>query len=232
MQLEQVWRARDVFSLKQTLTRHRYSCKRRLYQLLLITSNIDITVNMELFGELQQSQLLSLPPEIRNIIYRLVLVQRVMIPHGTFPIEPSLLRVSRQIRSEALMVFYKESHFRWLIRDFDARAYIAWCKASPFRLEVDSKWKIVGRRDWSNILEWLEAYYCKRCKAPRKPKGIKGNPTLISVRGAVICRLVRMVEKMRDEQNLAWAQIQDHLELVRSITGILNSQWKTPDTGA
>jgi hypothetical protein len=72
-------------------------------------------------------RLLSLPPEIRNMIYRLVVVQGVInIPASTTSPEPPLLRANKKIRQEAMQIYCKENVFRWRIRVFDARHYIAW----------------------------------------------------------------------------------------------------------
>ena len=61
------------------------------------------------------SRLLSLPPELRNHIYRYVLVQEhpvnVRYTIRTILREPTLLATNRQIRSEALCLFYAENTF-------------------------------------------------------------------------------------------------------------------------
>ncbi|KAK0964839.1 hypothetical protein LTS01_018628 [Friedmanniomyces endolithicus] len=62
---------------------------------------------------LQTSRLLTLPPEVRNTIYHLVLVRegrkRVLAP--ALPYDPALLRTCRQIRQEAQGIFLHQNTF-------------------------------------------------------------------------------------------------------------------------
>lgn len=61
------------------------------------------------------SRLLSLPPELRNRIYEYVLTRRHrLLPwkrQNIYPVEPALTRTCRQMRSEALGVFYHDNTF-------------------------------------------------------------------------------------------------------------------------
>ena len=62
-----------------------------------------------------QCYLLSLPPEIRDHIYALAIVEEKPIPLGNdypFIYEPALLATNRQIREEATPVFYGENVFK------------------------------------------------------------------------------------------------------------------------
>lgn len=64
---------------------------------------------------------LRLPPELRNVIYRLVLVT-FDNKGGLFPVfltQPALTRVNRQIRKETLGIFYAENKFAMNIHILD-----------------------------------------------------------------------------------------------------------------
>jgi hypothetical protein len=58
---------------------------------------------------------LDLPPELRNEIYSYMLVRKGVVEIKTvapYVLEPALLAVNRQIRSEALTIFYGENTFQ------------------------------------------------------------------------------------------------------------------------
>ena len=61
-----------------------------------------------------ESRLLSLPPEIRNTIYRYALVQReisIRAPAFATAEQPAVLQVNHQIRTEAIDIYYYENEF-------------------------------------------------------------------------------------------------------------------------
>ena len=72
------------------------------------------TTNPQEFNHGAQTTFLSLPPEIRNEIYSLALVEdrplRVRTVHP-YLLEPGLLATNKQVRSEALGIWYGENLF-------------------------------------------------------------------------------------------------------------------------
>lgn len=80
----------------------------------------------------QESLLLRLPSELRNRIYELVCVEHGPIYVGDWArppdgaVEPSLLRVCHQIRSEALSVFYGKNMFEANNSDEDRTSWKEW----------------------------------------------------------------------------------------------------------
>lgn len=120
-----------------------------------------------------------LSPELRNEIYRLV------IPTGcSFYIddryaspdtgaEPAVLRTNRQIRNEAITIYYQENEWNFPMRNFDAGCYIEWSWKSPFRLGANIRWShklsfaitiftvhasgCAVRAIWPSLMHWLEA---------------------------------------------------------------------------
>ena len=72
------------------------------------------------FAEATTSRLLELPPELRNYVYELSVVSNTSIviepgDKSTRAKQPPLILVNRQIRSEALLIFYAQNTF-----EFDA----------------------------------------------------------------------------------------------------------------
>lgn len=57
---------------------------------------------------------LSLPPEIRNMIYRYTLVEGDIFVDTTV-MQPALLQLNRQIRAESIQIYYKGNHFHWTL---------------------------------------------------------------------------------------------------------------------
>ncbi|KAK3677649.1 hypothetical protein LTR78_002499 [Recurvomyces mirabilis] len=66
----------------------------------------------------QNSRLLRLPPELRNRIYGLVLldeVQEFRFSFHHYPTYPPVLQVCQQIRHEALCIYFRSAHFEFII---------------------------------------------------------------------------------------------------------------------
>lgn len=73
-----------------------------------------------------RSALLRLPPEIRNMIWRFAVVGGTIKfdpANGEAPNPPALLEVNRQIRAEAIDIYYRENELERWIEDLDAAAY-------------------------------------------------------------------------------------------------------------
>ena len=110
----------------------------------------------------------SLPPELRNQIYKLVLVSghRITLfrPHSL--VQPALTKTCRQIRRESLGIYYSRNSFYGRIIDYDPTMYIKWRKvASPLcsRMKVTlhcidpaPERRPIAR---SNLMDWIERLY-------------------------------------------------------------------------
>lgn len=115
----------------------------------------------------QQSPFFRLPAELRNIIYRLVLVQPN--EHGfqiagteTLPDQPALLQTCRQIRNDAREMYFQQNEFIFNIVDFDAGPFIKWCRVSDAHRTACAWMSINGAPNWSNLKAWVEHYYFGR----------------------------------------------------------------------
>jgi len=78
-----------------------------------------------------QAGLFKLPAELRNLIYELVIIERrsVSIPpaEDRTHVKPGLLQVNREIRAEALPIYYGGTHFR----GHDHVKVIRWFQSLP-----------------------------------------------------------------------------------------------------
>lgn len=123
-----------------------------------------------------EPHLLGIPGELRNQIYRLILVQDDPIKlTPTDHEQPALLRTCKQIRDEATSIFIEENQFSheiiscepiipkldsgyWLWNDY-GEGKRPRVQASLTRLPV-----------WANLIEWIEGWYHDERSALPKPK--------------------------------------------------------------
>ena len=116
-----------------------------------------------------------MPPEIRNRIYREVLVDKGVIDFYSFgkdtygypccnyfeaqnTVEPGLLRCCHAIRAEARPIFLEENHFGNYIQGGEMKPQLGhwfWKAVKPENRSIDH----VGKVTAENIEEWLKAYW-------------------------------------------------------------------------
>ena len=120
---------------------------------------------------LNNSRLLALPAELKDEIYRFSLVQgdiRISST-GPAPKEPGLLSVCREIRCDALQIYYQENDFCFDIAGFDATRHINFCKTDG-RKELNKKGSLFTIDEepgsWPNLKKWLQAFYYGQCAGP------------------------------------------------------------------
>lgn len=162
----------------------------------------------EPFQQQPTSKVLSLPPELRNEIYRYVLVKepgrRIILTPGR-PSQPALLCTSRQLRKEAIGIFFSENHFTIPVIDYDLRPCI-------FIRTLNDKYRAEGIRNcrypshgytnWDNLLASLEVLHANPLPAHgRKPKWC--------TRYEAVSRGVNIVERYRFTP---WIRVEEVLE--------------------
>ena len=174
------------------------------------------------------SQLLSLPPEIRNIIYRYALVQNgdIIIRPPTLPApdQPSLLQVNRQIRAEARGIYYHENRFVCTIWSFDAAAVIKWQTSINAYAKVNPQIGLVhhGPPIWTNLLRWLEEFYCSKVTGIRDVRS--SAPSYVKA----AARMFQVVTRL-EWKGLIWHEIKPALEGVRVAVGEYDARWLKDD---
>lgn len=113
--------------------------------------------------------ILSLPPELRNIIYRLVLLATENVPLGPRYKFPKLLQTCQQIRTETLSIFWLENTFVMITRDYNARIpkqlAVSLSNSIP-SARIDFYAMLCGYTHWPNLYDWLRAYHEGKAVGP------------------------------------------------------------------
>lgn len=165
----------------------------------------------------RDSRLLSLPPEIRNSIYRYTLVEEeiCITPWDlSGASHPALLEVNRQIRSEATEIHYKENRFSWRIDDFDSKLFRKWQGSSAARFDARIVYTFSGRPSFRNLMEWLKAYHEGECHGPNRLAEKETDADVAAEMFAVL-----------DHVDLSWDQIKQVLTCMRTAVGVYKSAW-------
>lgn len=153
---------------------------------------------------------LGIAPELRSRIYYAALTQPELIDISTSAArrQPALLSVCRQIRNEAIGIYYTDNSFSFECCKVD------WRKAFPFcdlqrEYHVEHKLKLqvnmCGHRSHMESLHtWLKRYHQFPEKTPRPTEGGKqelGNNSVLEA--------FDVVDKMR---NKMWSAVEKELE--------------------
>lgn len=177
-------------------------------------------------GAHERASLLTLPPELRNSIYRYVLV-----PRGSFMItkdnymQPPLLRTCRQLRQEASGIYYEENYFKIDCRDFDFTADLGF--ALHARVAIARGQTVAGRllvsrtnASWQGLLRYL--------KAINEGRGIRlrFNPKDDALLNA-ICGASDMAYCLRDVE---WTKVRKALEIYKkAVINCRHGEWDWHD---
>lgn len=124
------------------------------------------------------SPLFKLSAELRNTIYRLVLVEDhdecfvepVVVDNVNGIPEPGLLLSNKIVRSEALGIFYYENHWDCEVRNYDpAPVLLLQSKFKmpfskhPMFITITSVRREVDMKTWRNLVSWLHMYRERKC---------------------------------------------------------------------
>lgn len=112
------------------------------------------------------SLLLELPGEVRNRIFRHVLVSDDEIPiDKTNFKQPTLLRTCKTIKNEASPIYYHENSFRFCVELHDSTAMTSWwqhaksSRKGGIRGTTDYHIDDLSGCSWSNLLTWLRRFH-------------------------------------------------------------------------
>ncbi|KAK3663222.1 hypothetical protein LTR22_005880 [Elasticomyces elasticus] len=171
----------------------------------------------------------ALPPELRNAIYRYVLLGDARIDIGTAygrPPQPGLLQADRQIRREATGIYYAENLFSFHIQDCDASVYIQWCSSSERRRDSEMAFCAECFRSplsLHNLLRWVKAWYDHdiNCVPGFGDQNTLGQPDP----GHALAHLFVLLYRQRlDHNQVSWEQIKAYVEAV-------HASWAAIDPG-
>lgn len=178
------------------------------------------------------SPLLKLPGELRNRIYRALLVSDSHILTNTSGIpEPPLLLASQQIRNEAITIYYNENKFTIPIPDYSSDIFLAVTQRVE---QLRTRYKIApwtvctspqpSLPNWSNVMQWLKRYHSGLIT------GVIDSPEqllkLWSERltsDLVIAGMFCMVDSMKGKA--AWEETEKLLGHQRVILARLDKRW-------
>lgn len=179
-------------------------------------------------------RLLSLPPELRNRIYRYALIadNGIVIQHQvSTPTIPSLLATCHQVRHEAYDIYFKENDFRFYITDFDATLLLRWCKtfgrsrislvAQPGKYRLFTRMSSPPAVKWQNLIVWLKASFRGRCIGLARDDQAGGSHPNCNAASA----LFKMIHDMRRETGVTWIQAKAALDGARVALAALNPAW-------
>ncbi|SMQ55869.1 unnamed protein product [Zymoseptoria tritici ST99CH_3D7] len=126
----------------------------------------------------QNSPLLNLPPELRTLIYELVVTSenhRVTVNETGYH-RPPLLQTCREARADALKLFYNSNKFIISVRSYSTSTLWKFCcsvKITGVRL-TGLLWRVAVDRvpSWRNLVKWLEWNHVNRheFRPPHRPE--------------------------------------------------------------
>ncbi|WPA98163.1 uncharacterized protein RHO25_002774 [Cercospora beticola] len=117
------------------------------------------------------SPFFSLPGELRNRIYRLVLVEEhdVLVSHTGYT-RSGLLGVCQQIAAEATAIYYEENIFQSVVTDYDSQVMYALCrhltamKQRGLSVRVQATFCLNSwspTPNWNNLMTWIKRYFLR-----------------------------------------------------------------------
>ena len=177
--------------------------------------------------------LILLPPEIRNEIWRAVLVETdaIEIPStGPRPTPPALLQTCRRVREEGIWIYLRDNTFSMLIQEFDARMYLSWIQFSPLHMDCNLQFDMFPSTNWKALLYWLEAHYYGETDEQypqsnaESRQNLSQNPPLHQ--DAAI-KLFETVDKITEAQIFwpRWTEAREILETIHEVLTAMDPAW-------
>jgi hypothetical protein len=169
------------------------------------------------------SKLMGLPGELRNRIYRYAITEEstiVIDRHTWASHQPALLKTCKQVRYEALPIFYAENEISTCIRDWNpvVRDRLNQVLMSHKIRTPNPHHNFRGRPNWDNLKAWLKAAF------EGETTGISScvgkNRTLERKTIGVMFLLVDLAKKESD-----WAAVLRLLEAQRGLLGMNDTRW-------
>lgn len=165
-------------------------------------------------------RLLLLPPELRNVIFRYVLVEDgniTIAAYGPLPAQPGLLSTCSQLRKENSSVYYQTLYFVFIVEDHNASTFMKWHLSSEQRRNCNYGYSIQpGQTNWPNLRPWLKAFHEGQCDGVGFPNARPDQSVVSRIFAVVIqCRFLY----------LTWAQAERVLEEMRKALGAQDEGW-------
>ena len=107
-----------------------------------------------------------MPAEIRNKIYRLVLVKNHFVTTSSTSRSPlpGVVSVCKQLRNETFALCYAENKFSFSINGYDVQPLIPWCRlvkqlGVEEHIRATNHFDIYWKPTWSELLNWCKAIH-------------------------------------------------------------------------
>ena len=174
------------------------------------------------------SRLLNLPPELRNKIYEFALVesQEIQVHQQNIVKPPPLLACCRQIRSEALGLFFTGNNFRIWSQDCSGRLVLRWRRhfENYGRNAQGNKQTIgvalLGRPNWSNLLGWLKAQFDEGMLTELDPKNCRQREHMDAV-----WHSTNLMASRAQSAGRSWEEVEKDLEDLHSAVAACEPTW-------
>lgn len=168
------------------------------------------------------SALLSLPPEMRNRIYRFALLHEndILTQTGSKPpADPAILRTCRQLRNEASGIYYQENDIVFEVESYDIDTYVRWTERSIHRRKANVKFRMSAPPNWANLLRWLKAFYDNAWMLRLPPQGGRVCPEPAGF-------LFDIAEEMQVGMGCTWGEVKRVLEFARGALAAVDEDWE------
>ncbi|SMQ55866.1 unnamed protein product [Zymoseptoria tritici ST99CH_3D7] len=168
------------------------------------------------------SRLLNLPPELRIAIWELAVTDDAQyIPViATGYARPKLLETCKQVRSEALELFYLSNHFHFDIRGYNDSLLLKFAeplKAMNIRAYLTKAGFKTWTPGWDGLMRWLENLHTGQHWLSLANSKAPGSAACLLVKGLfVTARALREVE---------WNRLKEILESMRPALVALDARW-------
>lgn len=165
---------------------------------------------------------MSLPPEIRDNIYHVCVIEvdEIAITPELRP--PPLLSTCRQIRRETLPVWHFGNGFEIDIDLYDTtlyQAYIDNILIPQFGDASPSKWRLtiyLAGVHWGNLMEWCRIVWSRKTQAPRV-----SDDDMIN-KWAIVQAATNIAQKSRGMQ---WEEVMSLMKELQVVAGRLDYRW-------
>lgn len=179
--------------------------------------------------------LMRLPGELRNEIYRLVLVSnnQLRVTKSSIPTQPPLTMVSRQIRKEAIAIFYHENKFGVEVVNNDGRHEGVWLAKIGrentnlldfSRIHEDYYIFLFSQNStnpWKNLLQWLKDFYHYKAGSPGRGPNRENRMGPLTV----LVLLFNAAEELRKAKT-SWETAEKVLTIMGEVAECKRPNWK------
>lgn len=190
--------------------------------------------------------LLQLPPELRNGIWKYALYMDmddgfcILNEDENFP-EPALLSTCRQIRREAMGIFYSENIFAFTVTSyspkmpmFTLKKMVSLRKRYGISIAERTRATFQGPPRWNNLLSWIKAVHETPCGSTtitahrphrftaKSTDGMNANQLRRRKESNFLAGLFRLVCEMKDRP---WHIVESSLAPMRYGLELFDPEW-------